>query len=79
LDIPKGTESGEIFRIKGEGFPKIRGYGKGDQVVQVIVKTPKNISRRQEEILREFEELSKKKEKGEEGRHDSQSSWKKFF
>ena len=61
LTIPEGTESGEIFRIKGEGFPRLRGYGRGDQLVQVIVKTPKNLTKRQEEILREFEELSKKK------------------
>jgi molecular chaperone DnaJ len=72
LAIPKGTESGEVFRIKGEGFPKLRGYGRGDQLVQVIVKTPKNLTRRQEEIIREFEELSKKKGRGEEG-------LKKFF
>jgi molecular chaperone DnaJ len=79
LEIPKGTDSGEVFRIKGEGFPKTRGYGKGDQVVQVIVKTPKNLSKRQEEILREFEEFGKKKDKEGEGRHDSQPTWKKFF
>jgi molecular chaperone DnaJ len=72
LAIHKGTEGGEIFKIKGEGFPKIRGYGRGDQLVQIIVKTPKNLTKRQEEILKEFEELSKKKGKEEEG-------WKKFF
>ena len=71
ISIPKGTESGEIFRIKGEGFPKLKGYGRGDQLVQVIVKTPKNLTKRQEEILREFEEVSGRKEK-EEG-------WKKLF
>ncbi len=71
ISIPKGTESGEILRIKGEGFPKLKGYGRGDQLVQVIVKTPKNLTKRQEEILREFEEVSGRKEK-EEG-------WGKFF
>jgi molecular chaperone DnaJ len=72
LTIPKGTEYGEIFRIKGEGFPKLRGYGRGDQVVQTVVKTPKNLTKRQEELLREFEEISMKKEREGEG-------WKKFF
>lgn len=72
LIIPKGTDGNEIFRLKGEGFPKIRGYGRGDQMIQVIVKTPKNLTKQQEEILREFEELSRKKQSGEEG-------WKKFF
>ncbi len=72
LNLPKGMESGEIFRIKGEGFQKIRGYGRGDQLVQVIVKTPKNLSKKQEELLREFEELNKNREKTEEG-------WRRFF
>jgi molecular chaperone DnaJ len=72
LKIPKGTESGEIFRIKGEGFPRIRGYGRGDEIVQVMVRTPKNLTKRQEELLREFEELSGKVDKGEEG-------WRRFL
>jgi molecular chaperone DnaJ len=72
LTIPKGTESGDILRIKGEGFPRIRGYGRGDEIVQVIVKTPNNLSKRQEELLREFDELSKKKERGGDG-------WKGLF
>jgi molecular chaperone DnaJ len=79
LIIPKGTESGEILRIKGEGFTKLRGHGRGDQLIQVIVKTPKNLSKRQEEILKEFEEISKKKDRGEDGRQDSDPSWKRFF
>ena len=67
LTIPKGTESGEIFRMRGEGFPKMRGYGRGDQLIQIIVKTPKGLTRRQEEILKEFEGISLKKDKGVEG------------
>jgi molecular chaperone DnaJ len=72
LLIPKGIESGEVLRIKGEGFTRMRGHGRGDQIVQIIVKTPKNLTKRQEEILREFEELSERKVKGEDG-------WKGFF
>src|SRR4030042_7070261 len=53
LNIPKGAESGEIFRLKGEGIQKLRGYGRGDQIVQIIVKTPKNLTKRKEELLRE--------------------------
>lgn len=72
LTIPKGTENGDILKIKGEGFPKLRGYGKGDLIVQIFVKTPKNLTKRQEELLREFEEISTKKGKEGEG-------WRKFF
>jgi len=71
LSVPKGTEGGEVFRFKGEGFPKLRGYGRGDQLVQIIVKTPKNLTRRQEEILKEFEDIGERKGKDE--------GWRKFF
>jgi molecular chaperone DnaJ len=63
LTIPRGTESGELFRIRGEGFPKLRGHGKGEQIVQIVVKTPRNLTKRQEELLREFEEIEKKRDK----------------
>jgi len=72
LAIPKGTDSGEIFRIKGKGFPKLGSHGRGDQLVQVIVKTPKNLTKRQEEMLKEFEKLAETNGKKEEG-------WKKLF
>ena len=71
ISIPNGIESGEILKIKGEGFPKLRGSGRGDQLVQIIVKTPKSLTKRQEEILREFEALGSRSEKAE--------GWKKFF
>ena len=57
FEFPRGLKAVRFLRIKGEGFPKLRGYGRGDQIVQVIVKTPKNLTKRQEEILREFEEV----------------------
>jgi molecular chaperone DnaJ len=72
LSIPRGTENGEVLKVKGEGFPRIRGSGRGDLIVQIFVKTPKNLTKRQEELLREFEEISGKKGKEEEAR-------KKFF
>jgi molecular chaperone DnaJ len=72
LTIPRGIESGDVLRIKGEGFPKLRGHGRGDEVIQVIVRTPKNLTKRQEELLRELEEINKKKGRDEEG-------WRKIF
>jgi len=55
VKIPAGTQSGRIFRLRGLGFPDVHGYGKGDQLVRVIVEIPKKLSTRQREL---FEELA---------------------
>jgi len=55
LTVPRGTQSGEVFVLRGEGIRNLRGYGRGDQYVRVVVRTPSNITPRQEELLREFE------------------------
>jgi molecular chaperone DnaJ len=54
VKVPKGTQSGQILRLRGMGFPSVRGYGKGDQLVQVVIETPKKLSKRAEELLREL-------------------------
>ena len=54
IEIPKGTQTGEVFRLKGQGIPRLRGLGRGDEYVQLAVKTPSKLSKRQEELLREF-------------------------
>ena len=69
LTIPPGTQSGEVFRLRGEGIRNLRGYGRGDQYVRVIVRTPTDLTPRQEELLREFDAASngtsdEKSEKG---------------
>jgi len=55
LKIPAGIESGQIIRLRGKGVPHLRGYGRGDEFVKIIVKTPKRLSRRGKELLRELE------------------------
>jgi molecular chaperone DnaJ len=55
IEIPQGTQTGAQFRLKGRGMPAVRGAGKGDMYVQVVVETPVNLTRRQQELLREFE------------------------
>ena len=57
LNVPKGTQSGDILRIKGRGMPDISGRGRGDELVEVVVETPRQLSARQEEILRELAEI----------------------
>lgn len=58
LKIPRGTQSGKVFRLKGKGAPHLRGYGKGDQVIQTVVKIPTHLTKRQEELLKEFARIS---------------------
>jgi len=57
LDIPEGTQTGTILRIDGEGMPRLGDYGRGDEYVVVKVVTPTNLSRKEKELLREFERL----------------------
>lgn len=56
LTIPEGTQSGTTFRLRGKGFPKLRGYGRGDQHVKVNVLTPTRLSEEQKQLLRKFNE-----------------------
>jgi molecular chaperone DnaJ len=44
IKIPAGTQSGKVFRLKGKGFPAVNSYEKGDQLVQVNIWTPQNLS-----------------------------------
>lgn len=54
VKINPGTQSGQVYRLRGQGFPNMRGYGEGDQIVQVIIDIPKKLTKRQEEIFREL-------------------------
>lgn len=60
IKIPKGTQNGKLFRLKGKGISHLRGFGKGEQIVQVMVEIPTNLNKKQEKLLREFAELSGK-------------------
>jgi len=54
MKVPAGTQSGELFRIKGKGIPQLGRSGRGDQLVKIIVDIPKNISRDQRRILEDL-------------------------
>ncbi len=56
--VPEGTPTGKQFRLKGKGMPVMRTHRLGDLYIQVTVETPRNLSRRQRELLEEFETLS---------------------
>ncbi len=55
VKIPAGTQTGEQFRLRGKGFSVLRSAARGDMFIQVVVETPQNLTRRQRELLEEFE------------------------
>src|SRR3954453_15198072 len=57
LQVPKGTQSGDVLKLKGRGMPDINGRGRGDELVEVLVETPRHLNQRQEELLRELAEI----------------------
>jgi molecular chaperone DnaJ len=58
VKVREGTQSGLLFRMKGQVMPVLRSRQTGDMYVEVFVETPQNLTRRQREILSEFERLS---------------------
>jgi len=58
VKVPSGTQSGRRFRISGKGMPVLRSRQTGDMYVQVVVETPQNLTKKQRELLAEFEKLS---------------------
>ena len=56
LQIEKGTQTGRKFRMRGKGMPALRGAGQGDQIVEIQVETPTNLSKKQKELLQSFAE-----------------------
>lgn len=58
VKVPEGSQNGRQFRLKGKGMPVLRQPAVGDLFIQVAVETPQNLTRRQRELLEEFEKLS---------------------
>ena len=55
-DIPEGTQTGTVFRLRGKGIPVLNGRGRGDQFVTLTIETPRNLTREQKDALRKFSE-----------------------
>src|ERR1700689_2009765 len=58
VKIPEGTQSGQRFRLQGKGMPVLRARQSGDMYVQVVVETPQNLTKKQRDLLAEFDRLS---------------------
>jgi molecular chaperone DnaJ len=55
VNIPPGAQSGHGFRLRGKGMSVLRSQQRGDLYVEAVVETPVNLTKRQQELLREFE------------------------
>ena len=61
LKIPPGTQTGTVFRMKGKGIHSLHGYGTGSQLVEVEVAVPKKLSKKQKDLLKDFDKTVDKK------------------
>ena len=74
LDVPAGTQYGDVLRFRGEGIPRLRGGGRGDQLMQILVNVPERLTSRQRELLEEFAEIE-----GSEVRRGKGGAFKTLF
>ena len=58
MTIPPGSQGGSELRLRGKGFPHLRGTGRGDQIVRIEIEVPKDIGMRGRDLLREFSNLT---------------------
>ena len=70
-EVPEGTQTGTVFRLKNKGIKNLRGVGKGDQYVRVKVEVPKKLTEKQKALLEEFAM--------EMGEHQDKDDKKGFF
>jgi molecular chaperone DnaJ len=77
MKIPKGCQPETKLMLRGKSIQKLHGTSKGNQVVHLMIEIPKEITKRQEELLREFDEETKGSGKGISGRLAEAAGW--FF
>jgi molecular chaperone DnaJ len=58
VKVQPGTQSGKVMRLKGRGFPDLHGYGRGDELIKILVETPRRLTAHQRELLEEFAKAS---------------------
>ena len=62
LKIPSGIEAGQILRIRGKGFPRLRRSGRGDQLIKIQIDIPKKLSSNEKAVLKEYENINKERD-----------------
>ena len=61
LKIPKGTQPGDLFRFHGEGISSLRSGKRGDEIIQILIKTPTRLNKKQEALLKDFAKIEQNK------------------
>ena len=80
VKVPAGTQTGEQFRLRGKGFSVLRTPQRGDMYIQVSVETPQHLSRKQRELLEQFDaEAGGSHEKGSPESHGFFDKVREFF
>jgi len=64
LRVPKGTQNGKVLKLEGKGLPAFRGGNRGDQLVQVHVHVPRNVSDAEKKLLEELARLREEEVEG---------------
>ncbi len=67
LTVPPGTQTHKVFRLRGQGLPHLRGSGRGDQYVRVILETPRVLSAEQKDLMQRLMDLERGE--GAKGKH----------
>jgi molecular chaperone DnaJ len=60
VTVPAGTQYGHQFRLRSKGMPVLRSPARGDMYIQAVIETPVNLTKHQQELLREFEKSGEK-------------------
>jgi molecular chaperone DnaJ len=58
IKIPAGTQNGKVFRLKGLGFPSLKGHQLGDQLIKINVEIPTKLTTKQKSLLEEYAAIS---------------------
>jgi len=58
MTIPPGAQGGQIFRLRGKGMPRLKGAGRGDQLVKVKITVPKHLDAESKKLLEELKKRS---------------------
>jgi molecular chaperone DnaJ len=65
MKVPEGTQAGRVFRLRGKGVPDVDGRGHGDELVEVMVWTPTNLSSEERELFQRLDEIQQTRAKKE--------------